>query len=109
GPNLLGLIPFVDEDIARDTLGSQPRPGADSIDLALEAPLEAVAGADVEQLELDAGAAGVDDEDRSGHLPTLPQLRAPAGARERRAPRRRRKPSGFAHCRRGRSGRSARA
>jgi hypothetical protein len=48
-------------------LHDQPRPIPDSLDLPPEAPLRADAGWRVEQLELHARAAGVDDEHRPGH------------------------------------------
>ena len=40
---------------------------ADALDLAFQEALQPIAGADCEQLELDARAAGVDDEDGLGH------------------------------------------
>ena len=54
---------LVDEDFTLCALGDQVRMDADALDLALEPALQLVAGANREQLELDARAAGVDDED----------------------------------------------
>ena len=40
---------------------------ADALNLAFEATLQLIIGAGREQLKLDTGAAGVDDEDRVRH------------------------------------------
>ena len=57
----------VDQAGAGGILGDQVRPGADALHLAAELELEPVASGDLEQLELDAGRAGVDDEQGLGH------------------------------------------
>ena len=53
----------VDQRAPLDILGQQSRARADSFDLALHAPLEAILARNGEQLELDARAARVDDQD----------------------------------------------
>ena len=58
---------LVDQDFAPGALGNDMRTDSDALDLALEPALQPIAPADREQLELDARAAGVDDEDGVGH------------------------------------------
>src|SRR5262249_46323742 len=65
--HLGGRPGLVDEDLALDALGGKMRTDADPLDLSLEPPQQLIAGADREQLELDARAAGVDDEDGVRH------------------------------------------
>ena len=71
---------------------------ADAVDLAADLAVEARRD-DVEELELEARGAGVDDEDQ---LRIRPGTAALAGARWRRAPRPRRRRGGCGRCRRAR-------
>ena len=57
----------VDQDFPVLALGAELRACPDAVDLPLQAPLQLVVLADVEELELDARAAGVEDEDGLGH------------------------------------------
>ena len=56
-------VPRIDQGAPLGILGQEPGSRADAIDLALHAPIKPIMTCNSEQLELDARAARVDDED----------------------------------------------
>ena len=88
---------FVDKVFAFDPSRDEVRLHANTLDLPFQAPLKLVASRDRKQLERDARAAGVYDENGFGH-----GVR-PGGAAwlfdcAGEAWRRRRRPCAFVHC-----------
>ncbi len=84
---------LVDEQFPFGIFGEQARVRADTLDLSLEAPLEPVARADLEQLELDARAARIHHEDSfPGHRSGPHRLFCPAIVSEEHGDRTRRHP-----------------
>ena len=61
------LEPRVDQARTRGVDGRQMRPGADAFELTLEGEFQPGPGRDMEQLELDARRAGIDDQERALH------------------------------------------
>ncbi len=59
---------LVDQTLPVLILGREMGTGANAFDLALDEPLDTLAGCRREELKFDAGAAGVDDQDRSTHV-----------------------------------------
>ena len=64
---LVRRVSLVDQARPASILGRQMRPGADSLQLTLERELQPVAVDEVEQLELDARRAGINDQQRFDH------------------------------------------
>ncbi len=67
--HLVRRVGAVDQRFCVGAFGAQPRPRADPVHLALDQALEIAASPDLEDLELEARGAGIDDEDRvhGGH------------------------------------------
>ncbi len=57
----------IDQHHAGGVLGLQVRLAADAVELTAQRAAQRVTGIDREQLELDAGRAGIDDEDMVRH------------------------------------------
>jgi hypothetical protein len=62
--HLLDRIGSVRQRIAAWTTGAKPRAAADAVHLALDLPPQSALAFHREDLELHAGGAGIDDEDR---------------------------------------------
>ena len=94
--NLGRLIAALDDPGAGAVGRTQAGPDADAVDLPAQAPFER-ALSDLEDLELQARRAGVDDEDR---VHVRRGRRSYCGARWRRSPRPRWRRGGCGRCRR---------
>jgi hypothetical protein len=62
--NAFDRIGPIGQRIAVETAGPQPRPAADAIHLSLDLAPQPAFAFDREDLKLDAGGTGIDDEDR---------------------------------------------
>ena len=94
---------LVDQGVAAVAARDQMRLYRHALDLTFQAPLEPIAGRDGEQLELDARAAGVDDENGLAHGVRPGSAAWRSGYGEAASPRLR-TPGGYGHCRPARSG-----
>ena len=94
---------LVDQGVAAHAARDQMGLYRHALDLTFQAPLEPIAGRDGEQLELDARAAGVDDENGLAHGLRPGSAAWRSGYGEAASPRLR-TPGAYGHCRPARSG-----